>query len=278
MKNTCIAIMMTLGVTALTAPADLLVRLDFNDFDPGTSTSLLNTGTIGKTFAARPNFSFSVENESPAGKGYSGSFSTSLNNPGVYLEKTDVAAALEGLNSFTISAWVKDPPASGSRRLVSFFDVNKGFQFHFVNSGANVGLSLVVNGGNVASTQSDYNPSGWNFYAVTYDGTAGSENVRFFVGDGTTLSQFGDTVSLNQGAIQAPANASSVNNRLNIGHATGVAGINLMDQFRIHGDVLTQAELQSVMTYVDVIPEPATVGMIWLGALTTLLVRRRIIR
>jgi len=115
--------------------------------------------------------------------------------------------SVDGLLSLTLQGWFKADSAIGSlARVFAKQAGNTGFLLLATSSGA---LSLEIN--NVASTISSgkYSEVGqWVFFAVSYDGTATSNNVKFYKGSLANPVTLLETRSLNQG--RAVTNSSGV--------------------------------------------------------------------
>lgn len=94
---------------------------------------------------------------------------------------TEGLSALGGLESLTISGWIKpQAPITGAARII----VGKTF---YVQAGSSGELQFGVvpdNGTPVfVNSEPNYTEAGmWMFFAITYDGTRTMDNVNFYVG------------------------------------------------------------------------------------------------
>jgi hypothetical protein len=247
--------------------AVMLVEANFNDSD-GLPT-LANSGTLGGTFGTVNTVNYSSTTPpSNDGLGYSGDF-TSIPRPAVTLANN---AGLQNLLSFTISGWILGYPVATSPQSPVIVDNRvgtSGFSLQVVSANAaQQRLRLAVDGATVDSPNGSMTNTAWRFFAVTYDGSVAANNVRFYVGDGTTLSQVGSTLTLNQGAAAAHAGDLFIGRSRNANTAT--AGY--MDNVRIFGSqadnsgVLTLSELNYWMNQPDaVVPEPGTAALLLVG-------------
>ena len=223
--------------TASTAQADLVFQMDFNDADG--NQSLVDRGTTGPTPGT---FSGGADYSATVAPSNTGGFSGSFDGSSGAVDFGDIAA-LDGLTTMTITAWIKSDDLN-TNRIVSKRNNPDGFDLYYHNS-APTGLEFVGDAG-VANGGGSFSASEWIWLAVTYDGTQTTNNVTFYTGDGTTLSA-GDTASLNKGALLANAKSLVIGNN-NAGSRTFDG---LIDNVRIYNTVEDAASLQSIMQFDD---------------------------
>jgi hypothetical protein len=186
-------------------------------FDEANGRSAKNAGTSRKTIeqanltADRPRRS---KNTPPAGAPGSLDFGGEAGSYAVDLPEQAIDA-LEGLVSFTITAWVNRTNAAagaGGNRIVHMADT----------LGTKAGIDLVVTGDGqlklgvnewpdntqaVSSTgliPVDANASlkNWRFIAVAYDATIQRDHVRFYVGSVDEDASLDKTISYDRGPLQ----------------------------------------------------------------------------
>ena len=146
--------------------------------------------------------------------------------------------AIDGLVSFTFSGWFKTSGTNaflGSMaRLATDVASNNGWQILGNNSTSAPGLlayvdtysRAVTNGLGVLSQTNT-----WIFFAMTYDGTSTSNNLKIYAGDKTTGVALLSTQSCNSGALEdntVPFTIGNVENR-------GRAFAGYIDNIRLHG-------------------------------------------
>ncbi len=164
-------------------------------------------------------------------------------------------AAIDGLSAFTLSGWFMLPSTASEsigrqdalieNGTISTLDAPGGFRLRG-GAVANAGtLELRVNRDRAIESSRAYTEIGqYVFFAVSYDGTKTSDNVKFYkgtVGGGVTLV---DTLTLNAGPVLQE------NIPLSIG-VTRTSGLTLnpfnglLDEIRIDGSVVSVGELES---------------------------------
>lgn len=178
-------------------------------------------------------------------------------------------AAINGLQSFTIMGWFNTGDAemiASGARLLSFASATGGIDLWATTNGR---LNLTVNGTAATSSELYGGANSWVFFAVTYDGTASSNNVSFYVGDTTegSLSE-GYLRSLNKGTVQTTTNSLMIGNRA--GYDRPFNGY--IDNIRIFGSTsdgngaLSAAEIENYRA-VDAIPEASSLAFMLTGGL-----------
>ena len=194
-------------------PARPLIVLEFRE---GQGRTTANTGTSSKSHstatltAKRPQWS---TNAAPPGDGRSLDFGGA---PGEYAVDlgSDAPESLQGLTSFTITAWVNCRSlevGSGGNRIVHMADT----------MGSRSGLDLVVerkgelvlgvnaypdasparSRPNAIPVDSGTGPDNWRFLAVTYDAAAATEHVKFYFGDARHAAKLDRAATYAQGPL-----------------------------------------------------------------------------
>jgi hypothetical protein len=152
----------------------------------------------------------------PGDRAFDNSTSSGMGNKGDGGRATiaaDVDAA-DDLLSLTLQGWLRAEGAgiTDLARLITKQAGDTGFLL--LGTGGN--LDLEINNVGTTSTGARYADAGeWVFFAVTYDGTATSSNVRFYRGSRNNVVVLLETRTLNQG--RALANSGSIT----IGNSNG---------------------------------------------------------
>lgn len=162
---------------------------------------------------------------------------------------------VDAFTSVTFQGWMRsnDPP-SVTGNLGRLFDKADGFAGgggHEVDWNAGViHMSMIGQTSNaeVYSPASYFSANQWIFFALTYDGSATTNNVRFYRGTTSTSVQLVATASMNGGTAKNATQTMSLGNGSN-----GVRAFDgLLDNMRMfaapagNGGVLTQSQLESL--------------------------------
>ncbi len=261
------------------APGNLdaqILKYDFNQ----TGTTAPSTGTTTTSLTLYNTAGAAADLHGAAGSGVSGvasdrafdnSASSGMGSTGTggRGQSASSIAAINTLQSFTLTGWFKTDSTTsiGSNAcLINNENTSAGFKLF---SNATGQLALNVNGSPVTSTGTTAYAAtqSWVFFAVTYDGTIASNNVKFYVGNTSTATSLNVTRSLAQGTTVNNTSAFSIGN---------LAGTNtrpfdgLMDDIAIYGSqtdntgVLSLAQIEAVRA-ANVIPEPSTLGLLACG-------------
>jgi hypothetical protein len=269
----CVAVAVP-GILTAQATADPVPLVEFH-FDGNFN----NTGTLGGTATVTEvSGRMAVIGEGLAGQdtGFDNTSATAMGGDGG-LTTFDPGTALNGLKSFTVTGWFKSDQMFDDNGTLVYFPAP--FKLYASNTGR-MGVTLRNSGGtNYSTGWTGYAfTNQWVFFAVSYDGTSSSNNLCFYVGDTNASS----TMTTNLTTL----NAGTLSNKLaalRIGCDT-TSGDNaydgLMDELRIFGSTssasgaLTALDIEGIrQTDISLIPEPATVGLLFGGMF--MLVRRR---
>ena len=150
----------------------------------------------------------------------------------------DVDAA-DDLLSLTLQGWFRAQGAgiNDLARLITKQAGNTGFLL--VGTGGN--LDLEINNVGSTSTGARYADAGvWIFFAVTYDGTAAANNVRFYKGTRTNSVALLETRTLNQGRVLANSQSITIGNANSDGSLMRPFD-GWMDDVRVYGDKLNSS-------------------------------------
>ena len=250
----------------------LLVHYDLNE-GSGTTAADSTTGTASNgTLGGNATWSTST----PGGSG--ASLSLTKNATDANFVSTG-ASEVDALASFTITLWFNaQGTITAGDRLLSTLSAGtfKGFDFNLQAltstatdiSGSGFRLGLLVDGTSggsalFSSAGTSVNANNqWVFLAVTYDGTATSNNVSFYTGtSGSAVTQLGIVGTLNMGAVD------STTGSLQVGNTTATTGdrtpSGLFDDVRIYNGVASSAFLNDVrLENLSGIPEPSTYAAI----------------
>jgi len=252
--SVCLTLYLVQTVQAQTA----ILEYKFNE----TGTTAPSTGSDATAVTLRNSAGAATDLHSADGLGVSGvtgdrafdnTASTSMGGSGGRADQADLAA-IDTLTSFTLQGWFKTDGSTAigggiSKAVVlhntSGIAVNAaGFELF----GQQGDLKLAVDDSN-ASTSAYGDTQSWVFFAVTYDGTLASNNVKFYKGSGTsTVTQLG-TQTVNKGQVDSDTDG------LGIGNESGSSNFpfdGFLDNIRIFGSqsdnsgVLTLAQLESI--------------------------------
>src|SRR3990172_6665378 len=160
--------------------------------------------------------------------------STSMGGSGGRAEQADLAA-IDTLKSFTLQGWFKTDGISTlgtNARLFHNFAGSNGFDL-YGKSTINGDMTLGVDNGDADTSGAIYGDTQtWIFFAVTYDGTLASNNVKFYKGSGiSTVTQIG-THTVNKSAVDNEGTG------LGIGNKSGSSNFpfdGFLDNIRIFG-------------------------------------------
>jgi hypothetical protein len=177
------------------------------------------------------------------------------------------------LLSLTLQGWFRAEGAgiTDLARLITKQAGNTGFLL--LGTGGN--LDLEINNVGTTSTGARYADAGeWVFFAVTYDGTATSGNVRFYRGSRNNIVILLETRTLNQG--RALANSESIT----VGNSNGTFTRPFdgwLDNVRVFGSklnssgALTLRQLEWLRNKdVQNLSEPVALSVIHTGSFVTL--------
>lgn len=272
-------------IACASASAQIVVY-NFNQ----TGTSVSNSGTSTEALALANYSGTATDLHSadalgvsgrPGDRAFDNSASTGMGNVGTggYGKTTSaISTDLGALKSFTIQGWYKtDGTVIGAgAQLVNYKNGSSGFLVNASNTG---NLSLEVNGVGAYGSGTAYSAvSEWTFFAVTYDGTKTTGNVKFYVGSTSSTVALAYTLNLNGGTMVLPGGTTS----LGIGNNYGTPNRpfdGLIDDVRIYGSttdasgVLSLTELESIRS-LDVVPEPGSAGLV-IGAVSLLAAFKR---
>ena len=208
------------------------------------------------------------------------------------LGRLDLRAAGLGLaQSLTMMGWFKNVDTGGDRGNIYF---NEDGSNDLANRTAliwspdvgSIGSLRAVIGGTYATTQTDVpyaraTNDTWIFFAMTFDGTAASNNkVKFYVADVSTAATLAHTVTANSATTTKNDHVGAIGNN-EASYGTDEAFDGMLDNFRLFqsstdsSGALSLADIEfyrSLDTLVAV-PEPNMVMLLGLGG--CLLVWRR---
>ena len=181
--------------------------------------------------------------------------SSSMGGSGGRADQADLVA-IDTLTSFTLQGWFKTDGStaigggSGSSQAVLLHNTSgsggsaAGFQLF----GQQGDSKLAVDNGN-ASTSEYGDTQSWIFFAVTYDGSSTSDNVKFYKGSASSEVTLVATQTINKGQVNSDTSG------LGIGNESGGNGSpfdGYLDNVRVYGSqgdnsgVLTLTQLESI--------------------------------
>jgi hypothetical protein len=275
LRRTCIATGLLVFAVNQVGRAASIPIFEYRFNDSGTTSS--STGSDTTLVNLKDKLGAATDLHGAAGSGVSGlpgdlAFNntastmggTSSTATGGVARQPGKQGTVDGLTSFTVSGWFKtDTSQVGNNAILINNLTTGGFM---VRSATNGTLTLEMAGGFV-TTPATYTAIGsWVFYAVSYNGTATSNNVTFY--QGTTSSapvQVGSTLSLNSGGTGTTTDPISIGNGSLFNRAMDAS----MDDTRVYGatsgtgGVLTLADLNGIWSSdIANTPEPSTCGLL----------------
>ena len=279
----------------LSAQAQIL-EYKFND--SGTTSASTGSTTTAVSFLNSADTAADLHGGAGSGvsglsgdKAFDNTASTGMGSAGIGGRATggDIGT-IDSLTSFTLQGWLYIPastPASisGARLFEKNQDANNQFSVQYHRTGTNGALSLSLGTPSLsaASAFSAGNATfgtdaAWLFFAVTYDGTVASNNVKFYYGTtGTSVVQLGTTQTLNGGTLGSNTGSFIIGN-LN-GNSRPWDG--LLDNMRVYGatsgsgGALSSSALETLRA-ADAIPEPQIVAVLALGVVFSVFRRRNL--
>jgi hypothetical protein len=260
-----------LAITFITAQAHGALLLQYN-FSEGTGTTSANSGTVAGADATFTSPAvFSAANVDPSGSGFSmdNSASSMAGNGGrATVTHSSLGGSLDNLTNMTITGWyLADANLVTFARLVN--KANNGIgngEFALYVQSPNI-LTLQLGSTSYSVGNNLYNNTGqWVFFAVTFTGGSGG---TFYGGNlNTSATQTGtyNTTLANIG--------TNTQNLIFGNRPDGTRAFDgFLDDFRIYNQTLTAAEIEAVR--LAAIPEPSTFGLLVLGTVTLVWLRRR---
>lgn len=203
-------------------PGRPLVEIRFNE---GQARIAANAGTLRnlaqhvQLTAERPVWS---TNTPPGGGSHSLDFGSKAGPYAVDLPDA-AGEALEGLRSFTITAWLNrtsDEEGAGGNRIVHMADTlgsRAGIDLVITRAGQlKIGVNEWPDGTRAASEPGlipldpNAGKDNWRFIAITYDSTAAKEHVKLYVGTTTADVRMHTAVSYGQGPVGQGAGVLTV--------------------------------------------------------------------
>jgi hypothetical protein len=204
-----------------TAPAPLL-EFKFNGAGALAHGTGIDTNGLALTLNSSPADLHSRDAEGvsglPGDRAFDNSMATAMGSLGSGGGLARIPEPLEGINdlrSLTLQGWFRaqDMVIDRLARLITNQSGDSGFLL--LGTGGN--LTLEINNAGTTSSGSAYMEIGeWVFFAVAYDGTGASNNVRFYKATRTTPVALVQTRSLNQGAARGNSQRVSIGNLSNI--------------------------------------------------------------
>ena len=219
------------------------------------------------------------------GNGYPGSANNSASSGARHAADLD---AIDALTSWTVTGWFKAETAFvGYATLYSHYESNSGFRLTAEGT-TGFDVQSYEDSASVRRNGVGYNDvNTWVFFAVTYDGTETSNNLKFYRGYRSDEEATGGdaTVTLMASFNVSAGVMNDENSPLYIGNRPGNFNrpfMGLLDNFRIYGGKESAQDISGALTLADlddtrlgdvVIPEPASLAGLGMGGL--LLLRRR---
>jgi hypothetical protein len=261
-----------LGTQSASAQTPLLEYL----FDE-TGTSALSTGSAGLTLTLKNASAVATDLHSPDGTGVKGwlGYRAFDNSASSAMGSLGTGGRGEGsgfntlgdFSSFTLMGWMNNASTifGNGARIFQAKLVSDGVDLQYSGSGQ---LLLTINGINAAlSSAGSYSSatSQWTFFAASFDGTAGANQVKYYVGTDMTPVSLESQSTLAQALVTNVASAFYVGNSFHIRPFDG--WLDNIRFFASAGDgsgALTLSQLES-FRILD-IPEPTSVSLLLIAA------------
>ena len=246
----------------------LLLQYKFNE---GSGTTAADSGTGSPANAI---VTGSWVSSSP-GIAYASSVSTvGMVTSGTSNAAISTSSNLSKLNSMTdvtLTGWVNlaEAPASldrlfgtGPSFLQLWFNSDSTLRFHINNQDAPISNNVT----------NPFALNTWVFFASTYDGNGGANNLKYYTGTQTgTVTQLGTSVTFaeytatNIATLEIAGTPQSGSDRTPIGR---------FSDFRIYNEVLSSSALEAVRVEA-LVPEPSSFALLAAGFGALVLFRRR---
>jgi len=282
----------SVGLAGLTSSADG-ARLLYYDFEDGTDATINNKGTTSTPGTVTnlsggtpgtdrasfvPGFTGNVAGIGSVNTGTALRLSPASQNNGgddAFVQTGQTAPQLAASStSYTMMAWVNvadfnNPDGAGDNDNMIFGQVVPGSPTNdqFLHNGFRGAKVHQGHWGNDERTGPDLAENTWYHVAYVYDGT---QMTQYINGQPSTPDELeGDPPSNN------PENPLAALNNITIGKTEGNNGnfTGTLDEVKMFDTVLSQAQIQQEALIP--IPEPASVGLLGIGALGLLARRRR---
>jgi hypothetical protein len=250
------ATIVALASGASASAQTLLFKYSFDE----TGASVVNSGTLSSAdLTMRNQAGTALDRHTAGGGGVSGlTTDRAFDNSGGFAYRASMSADIAGtdlLQQFTLTGWYYTAALGNSgARILDNASNNAGFYLARSNTGF-VELAVGSSGSTAVaqSTTTGFSATGsWVFFAVTYNGSATSNNVHFYSGSISSTSAFNVTRSLNKGT---PANDTGV---LTVGNraANDRPLVGFIDDIRLYSGLLDSTQIEAVRA--QAIPEPST--------------------
>lgn len=159
-------------------------------------------------------------------------------------DKLTLAAFAIPSPALTYAAWVKDPPlANGGPRIIE--NTTPTTRFFFGSDGSLIFQRLWTGTAEWTvsyASMGSPNWANWHHVAVTYDGTSSANTPIFYV-DGASFAPTSTTGVPPTGSLNNTSNVMNLANR-----PTSARNLGTADHIGIYNAVLTQANIQSLLT------------------------------
>lgn len=251
----------------------LLLRYTFDDPQNGSTTANSVVGGSVGTFYNSAGVATNLHSSLGAGVGggyaFDNTSATAMGSAGTGGKLMAINAGIfSGLTQFTVTGWYNAASATSSSgaRLFSTND-GKAALFFANSSGLTVEVRAAGAGANLSASSSASTFTAvnqWVFFAVTYNGSATSSNVRFYSGTGSVA---GSVV----GAGTSTANAGTLDTTSTTFNLAGRGATNfdrpfdgLMDDFRVYSGLLDATAIEAIRLdgITSPVPEPSSAALL----------------
>lgn len=276
-----------LVLAAAPLEAATILQYSFNE----TGNTAASTGTNTTAVTMRNDAGTATDLHGPAGSGVTGitadrafanlspnthGSAASAATNGFRADQADLNA-IDQLQSFTLSGWFKTETAEAlagktPRLFWNHNDSSAGFNLQFFSGSEDLKLDVDDNSTFVNTAGNQYaDKQAWVFFAVTYDGTVTSNNIKFYKGyrtdaeaklgttQTTAQTKLISTHTLNRGTVGTETIGLVLGNRT----AGDRPFDGYLDEMRIDGgsgasNALTLAQIEAIRVTAVNLPEPSS--------------------
>jgi len=229
-------------------------------FEEGTGTNVANTGLAGGTLTLStpvPTWANNV----PLGLGSASSVDFGTTTGNYYVESPTNYPQLTGLTKFTIAGWINNRSSTiggGGNRIVAWNSPNSdGVDLVYQSDGSlQVGINQWPDNVPARSsaakitTDADAGADNWRFFAVTYDSTLASGQVKFYFGSNADEATLDVATTYARGAVGSNIRPLVIGHFNNVSRATASLWDRmfrgLIDEVQVFDDALSLEEIVAV--------------------------------
>jgi hypothetical protein len=235
-----------------------IIDLGFNE---GAGTTTLNQGSAGGSLTLTTPVPFWSSNV-PGSVGGAPSVDFGTTTGSYYVESPTNYPQLIGLNQFTICGWVNcrsSTTGSGGNRLVTWINNGgDGVDVVYRSDGSvQIGInqwpdwpasSPAFSSSGKITTDANAGASNWRFFAVTYDSTLSSNNVKFYCGSNGNPAALDVAKTYTRGATGTNISRLCIGqfDLASRGNGTDRIFRGLIDEVQVLGKALSLDQIQAI--------------------------------